>query len=138
MLQDLWMRVKCVCIPIAHDLRKAVFLSDTVYVMGPRPSSIVYKVKVNLQRPCTLDMMMSDDFNRIVAELRRHIHRNKKNEKAMDNLEKFARSKTASIVMPIAATILLFVLWEILVFLFKIPPYNLPAPSACLRRRRNT
>ncbi|MEG4575659.1 hypothetical protein QUA56_23735 [Microcoleus sp. N3A4] len=44
--------------------------------MGPRPSSIVYKVKVNLQRPTNLDMMMSDEFNRIVAELRRHIHRN--------------------------------------------------------------
>ena len=50
----------------------------------------------------------------------------------MDNLEKFARSKTASIVLPIAATILLFVVWEILVFLFKIPPYNLPAPSAII------
>jgi NitT/TauT family transport system ATP-binding protein len=76
MLQDLWMRVKCVCILITHDLREAVFLSDTVYVMGPRPSSIVYKVKVNLPRPTTLDMIVSDEFNHIVAELRRHIHRN--------------------------------------------------------------
>ncbi|XZO02114.1 MAG: ABC transporter ATP-binding protein [Microcoleus sp.] len=76
MLQELWMRVKCLCILITHDLREAVFLSDTVYVMGPRPSSIVYKVKVNLPRPTNLDMMMSDDFNHIVAELRRHIHRN--------------------------------------------------------------
>jgi NitT/TauT family transport system ATP-binding protein len=61
---------------ITHDLREAVFLSDTVYVMGPRPSSIVYKVKVNLPRPTTIDMMISDEFNHIVAELRRHIHRN--------------------------------------------------------------
>ncbi|MGB5959817.1 MAG: ABC transporter ATP-binding protein [Coleofasciculaceae cyanobacterium] len=76
MMQDLWMRVKCLCILITHDLREAVFLSDTVYVMGSRPSSIVYKVKVNLPRPTTLDMIMSDEFNHIVAELRRHIHRN--------------------------------------------------------------
>jgi len=76
MMQDLWMRVKCLCILITHDLREAVFLSDTVYVMGPRPSSIVYKVKVNLPRPTTIDMMISDEFNHIVAELRRHIHRN--------------------------------------------------------------
>jgi len=76
MLQDLWMRVKCVCILITHDLREAVFLSDTVYVMGPRPSSIVYKVKVNLPRPVTVDMILSDEFNHIVAELRRHIQRN--------------------------------------------------------------
>lgn len=76
MMQDLWMRVKCLCILITHDLREAVFLSDTVYVMGSRPSSIVYKVKVNLPRPTTLDMILSDEFNQIVAELRRHIHRN--------------------------------------------------------------
>ncbi|MGC1395530.1 MAG: hypothetical protein WA828_14705 [Coleofasciculaceae cyanobacterium] len=51
----------------------------------------------------------------------------------MDKLEKFARSKTASIVLPIVATILLFVLWELLVLLFKIPTYNLPAPSAIIQ-----
>jgi NitT/TauT family transport system ATP-binding protein len=75
MLQDLWMRVKCVCILITHDLREAVFLSDTVYVMGPRPSSIVYKLKINLPRPTTLEMLLSDEFNHLVADLRRHIHR---------------------------------------------------------------
>lgn len=76
MLQDLWARAKCVCILITHDLREAVFLSDTVYVMGPRPSSIIYKLKVNLPRPTTLEMMLSDEFNHLVADLRRHIHRN--------------------------------------------------------------
>lgn len=76
MLQELWLRVKCVCILITHDLREAVFLSDTVYVMGPRPSSIVYKLKVNLPRPTTLEMLLSDEFNHLVADLRRHIHRN--------------------------------------------------------------
>ena len=48
----------------------------------------------------------------------------------MASLEKLARSKAANIILPIAATVLLFLLWEILVFLLKIPPYNLPAPSA--------
>ncbi|QZZ23236.1 ABC transporter permease [Leptothermofonsia sichuanensis E412] len=51
----------------------------------------------------------------------------------MDNLKKFARTKTASIVLPVVATILLFVLWELAVQIFKIPPYNLPAPSAILQ-----
>ncbi|MBD2330086.1 ABC transporter ATP-binding protein [Alkalinema sp. FACHB-956] len=76
MLQELWMQVQCVCILITHDLREAVFLSDTIYVMGPRPSSIVYQVKPNLPRPVTPEMMLSDDFNHIVNDLRRHIHRN--------------------------------------------------------------
>ena len=76
MLQDLWMQAKCVCILITHDLREAVFLSDTVYVMGSRPSSIVYTVKPNLPRPVTPEVMLSNEFNQIVADLRRHIHRN--------------------------------------------------------------
>ncbi|GAB4144742.1 MAG: ABC transporter ATP-binding protein [Cyanobacteria bacterium J069] len=76
MLQELWMHNRCTCILITHDLREAVFLSDTVYVMGPRPSSIVYKVDVNLPRPSTSDLLLSDEFNHVVADLRRHIHRN--------------------------------------------------------------
>lgn len=76
MLQNLWTQVKCICILITHDLRESVFLSDTIYVLGPRPSTIAYKVKVDLPRPRTLEMMLSDDFNHIVADLRRHIHRN--------------------------------------------------------------
>lgn len=75
MLQELWLRVRCTCILITHDLREAVFLSDTVYVMAPRPSSIIYKLKVELPRPTTLETMLSDEFNHLVADLRRHIHR---------------------------------------------------------------
>lgn len=76
MLQDLWKRVGCTCILITHDLREAVFLSDTVYVMAPRPSSILYKLKIELPHPTTIEMTLSDEFNHLVTDLRRHIHRN--------------------------------------------------------------
>lgn len=76
MLQALWMKVKCVGILITHDLREAVFLSDTVYVMSPRPSNIIHVQKVDLPRPRTPDMWLTDEFNHLTAELRRHIHRN--------------------------------------------------------------
>lgn len=76
MLQNLWMKVKCVSILITHDLREAVFLSDRVFVMGPRPSSIIYEVKVNLPRPRTLDMELTDEFNHLFADIRSHIHHN--------------------------------------------------------------
>ncbi len=62
---DLWLRVKCVCILITHDLREAVYLSDTVYVMGPRPSSILYKLEIDLPRPRTLEMSLTDEFKKI-------------------------------------------------------------------------
>ncbi|EKQ70673.1 ABC-type nitrate/sulfonate/bicarbonate transport system, ATPase component [Leptolyngbyaceae cyanobacterium JSC-12] len=76
MLQALWMRVKCVGILITHDLREAVFLSDKVYVMSPRPSSIIYTEAINLPRPRTLEMELSDEFNHYFSNIRRHIHHN--------------------------------------------------------------
>ena len=76
MLQALWMRVKCVSILITHDLREAVFLSDRVFVMGPRPSSIIYEEQISLPRPRTLEMELSDEFNHYFSNIRRHIHHN--------------------------------------------------------------
>ncbi len=76
MLQKLWMEAKCVGVLITHDLREAVFLSDTVYVMSPRPSEIAFKLDIDLPRPRTLEMCLSDEFAHLAAELRRHIHRN--------------------------------------------------------------
>jgi NitT/TauT family transport system ATP-binding protein len=76
LLQSLWMRAQCVGILITHDLREAVFLADTVYVMSPRPSRILQVQKVDLPRPRTVEMTLTDEFNRLVAELRRNILRN--------------------------------------------------------------
>lgn len=49
------------------------------------------------------------------------------------DLDAFAKTKAATIVLPIVATVLLFIIWELAVLIFKIPPYNLPAPSAILQ-----
>jgi NitT/TauT family transport system ATP-binding protein len=73
MLQALWMRVKCVGILITHDLREAVFLSDRVYVMSSRPSSIIYETKIDLPRPRTLEMELGDEFNHYFSTIRKHI-----------------------------------------------------------------
>lgn len=45
------------------------------------------------------------------------------------NFNKFLKSKSAGFVLPFIATVLLFVLWELAVIIFKIPPFNLPSPS---------
>lgn len=76
MLQRLWTQTQCTSVLVTHDLREAIFLSDTVYVMGPRPSRIVYTLKVNLPRPRTLDMCFTPDFHHMYSELRRYIQRN--------------------------------------------------------------
>ncbi|KAM3096608.1 ABC transporter permease [Phormidesmis sp. 146-35] len=44
-------------------------------------------------------------------------------------MQKFLKSKSAGFVLPFIATIVLFVLWELMVIIFKIPKFNLPAPT---------
>jgi NitT/TauT family transport system permease protein len=48
----------------------------------------------------------------------------------MSRFNQFLNSKAASFVLPFSVTVFLFVLWEVLTRLLKIPAYNLPAPSA--------
>jgi NitT/TauT family transport system permease protein len=48
-------------------------------------------------------------------------------------MEKFFKSKSAGFVLPFIATVVLFLVWELVVLIFKIPPFNLPAPSNILR-----
>jgi NitT/TauT family transport system ATP-binding protein len=76
MLQRLWERTQCTSVLVTHDLREAIFLSDTIYVMGPRPSRFVHQLQVNLPRPRTLDMCFSDSFHHMYSELRQYIQRN--------------------------------------------------------------
>ncbi len=45
-------------------------------------------------------------------------------------MQKFFNSKAANFILPFTATVLLFVIWELAVWIFKIPQFNLPAPSS--------
>jgi NitT/TauT family transport system permease protein len=45
-------------------------------------------------------------------------------------MDKFLKTKTATFILPFFATILLFLVWELTVFIFKIPAFNLPSPSS--------
>ncbi|BAS58447.1 ABC transporter permease [Leptolyngbya boryana CZ1] len=47
-------------------------------------------------------------------------------------MEKFLKSKSAGFVLPFIATVVLFIVWELVVIIFKIPPFNLPAPTNIL------
>jgi NitT/TauT family transport system ATP-binding protein len=58
---------------VTHDLREAVFLADTVYVMSSRPGRVVMRCAVDLPRPRDLEITYTPRFQDIVHELRRHI-----------------------------------------------------------------
>lgn len=75
MMRDLHAQKQITAMLVTHDLREAVFLCDTVYVMSDRPGKIVKVQKVDLPRPRDLDVTYTPHFQELVQELRSYIGR---------------------------------------------------------------
>jgi NitT/TauT family transport system ATP-binding protein len=69
-LRDLQAARKVTVMLVTHDLREAVFLADTVYVMSSRPGRIVRRCAVPLPRPRDLEVTYTPAFQDVVHELR--------------------------------------------------------------------
>jgi len=74
-LRDLQAARKVTVMLVTHDLREAVFLADTVYVMSSRPGRIVRRCEVPFPRPRDLEVTYAAQFQDIVHELRSLIGR---------------------------------------------------------------
>jgi NitT/TauT family transport system ATP-binding protein len=72
-LRDLWNEQRFNVILVTHDLREAVYLADTVYVMSKRPGRILAKREIDLPRPRDLPITYTEKFQSIVLELREKI-----------------------------------------------------------------
>ena len=72
-MQALWLEKRFTAILVTHDLREAVYLADTVYVMSKRPGKIIFTKHVDLPRPRTLGSTFEPGFVDIVHELREKI-----------------------------------------------------------------
>jgi NitT/TauT family transport system ATP-binding protein len=72
-LRDLWQAQHFNVILVTHDLREAVYLADTVYVMSKSPGRLVAKKDIDLPRPRDLEIIYTEPFTHLVHELRSHI-----------------------------------------------------------------
>lgn len=72
-LQRLWLQRRFTVVLVTHDLREAIFLADTVYVMSPRPGRLIYQISVNLPRPRSLEATFTAGFAKTYQEIRGHI-----------------------------------------------------------------
>jgi NitT/TauT family transport system ATP-binding protein len=73
-MQQLWMDRRFTAVLVTHDLREAVYLADTVYVMSRRPGRIVLVKRIDIPRPRTLETTFEPHFVDLVHELRERIH----------------------------------------------------------------
>jgi NitT/TauT family transport system ATP-binding protein len=72
-LQSVWMQKKPTVLLVTHDLREAVFLADTIYVMSDRPGRMISRAEVGIRRPRILDDTFSPDFIQLSHDLRTQI-----------------------------------------------------------------
>ena len=72
-LRDLHAAQKFNVILVTHDLREAVFLADTVYVMSRSPGRMLVKKANEFPRPRPLALTYAKEFTDLVLELREHI-----------------------------------------------------------------
>lgn len=68
-LETQWERERWTALLITHDVREAVYLSDRIYVLSPRPARILRAIDVPLPRPRNLADMASARARAIENEI---------------------------------------------------------------------
>jgi NitT/TauT family transport system ATP-binding protein len=68
--QHIWMETKKTVFFVTHNILEAVFLSDRVVGMTPRPGRIDLIEKIDIPRPRTWDLLGTERFGHYVEKLR--------------------------------------------------------------------
>ncbi|MFY0595606.1 MAG: ABC transporter ATP-binding protein [Cognatishimia sp.] len=68
-LLETWNQTKKTVVFVTHDIEEAIFLSDKIVVLSSRPGRVHHLEEVNLPRPRTDDMRLTDEFLEIKRRL---------------------------------------------------------------------
>lgn len=66
-LLEIWEKSAKTILFVTHSLEEAVYLSDTVVVMSPRPGTVRDILRIDLNRPRSLDVRNSSRYHELVS-----------------------------------------------------------------------
>lgn len=69
-LLRIWQRTNKTVVFVTHSIQEAVFLSDRILMMSPRPGRITREFTVDLPRPRTVEMISHRKFSVLASEIR--------------------------------------------------------------------
>ena len=69
-LQRIWLEQRKTAILVTHSIEEAVWMSDRVLVMTPRPTRVAEDIRIDLARPRNLEMKTTPEFNRVMGHIR--------------------------------------------------------------------
>ncbi|MBI4247557.1 MAG: ABC transporter ATP-binding protein [Candidatus Rokubacteria bacterium] len=69
-IQRIWMQQRKTILFVTHNIAEAVFLSDQVLVMTPRPGRVARVVPIPFPRPRQIRLMKSPEFAALAFEIR--------------------------------------------------------------------
>jgi NitT/TauT family transport system ATP-binding protein len=72
-LQRIWMKTRQTVVLVTHSIHEAVFLADRIVLLSPRPGRIDRIIDVAFQRPRTVELEASLEFQSIVLSLRQRL-----------------------------------------------------------------
>lgn len=75
-LLSIWSQTETTVVFVTHSIPEAVFLSDRIVVMTPRPGRIEHIVPVDLPRPRSMEIREDERFFRLIAEVRARLYEN--------------------------------------------------------------
>lgn len=69
LVNELFKQYKSTILFVTHDIAEAVYLSDTIYIMGKAPAKFIEKVDINLPYERDYSIKRSPEFHNYVARL---------------------------------------------------------------------